>query len=51
MTASTTGAKGAGFRLPKGVASELLVPMAVLGIIVALITPIPSYLLDFLIDP
>ncbi len=53
MTASTTGsatgAKGAGFRLPKGVASELLVPMAVLGIIVALITPIPSYLLDFLI--
>ena len=49
MTASTTGLKGAGFRLPKGVASELLVPMAVLGIIVALITPIPSYLLDFLI--
>jgi flagellar biosynthesis protein FlhA len=48
MTASTT-AKGAGFRLPKGVASELLVPMAVLGIIVALITPIPNYLLDFLI--
>jgi flagellar biosynthesis protein FlhA len=49
MTASTTTTKGAGFRLPKGVASELLVPMAVLGIIVALITPIPSYLLDFLI--
>src|ERR1700691_5269051 len=49
MTASTAGAKGAGFRLPKGVASELLVPMAVLGIIVALITPIPSFLLDFLI--
>ncbi len=35
--------------LPKGVAAELLVPGAVLGIIVALITPIPSYLLDFLI--
>jgi flagellar biosynthesis protein FlhA len=53
MTASSTGAatgtKGAGFQLPQGVASELLVPMAVLGIIVALITPIPSYLLDFLI--
>lgn len=49
MTASTTGAKGTGFRLPSGVASELLVPMAVLGIIVALITPIPNYLLDFLI--
>jgi flagellar biosynthesis protein FlhA len=53
MTASATGAatgkKGAGFRLPKGVAAEMLVPAAVLGIIVALITPIPSYLLDFLI--
>jgi flagellar biosynthesis protein FlhA len=48
-TGGTTGAKAAGFRLPKGVASELLVPMAVLGIIVALITPIPNYLLDFLI--
>ncbi len=49
MTASATGVKRSRVGLPPGVAAELLVPGAVLGIIVALITPIPSYLLDFLI--
>jgi flagellar biosynthesis protein FlhA len=49
MTATAATAKRSGFALPKGMAAELLVPGAVLGIIVALITPIPSFLLDFLI--
>lgn len=49
MTAVATGSKRSGIGLPKGMTAELLVPGAVLGIIVALITPIPSYLLDFLI--
>jgi len=35
--------------LPPGAAAELIVPGAVLGIVVALITPMPSFLLDLLI--
>jgi len=49
MTVTTAAAKRPRAGLPPGAAAELIVPGAVLGIIVALITPIPSYLLDFLI--
>jgi flagellar biosynthesis protein FlhA len=49
MTGTATTTKGSRLALPKGMAAELLVPGAVLAIIVALITPIPSFLLDFLI--
>src|SRR5690242_16917123 len=35
--------------IPAGVSADLLVPAAVLGIVVALIMPMPSYLLDLLI--
>ena len=49
MTATATAVKRPRFGLPPGAAAELIVPGAVLGIIVALITPIPSFLLDFLI--
>jgi len=49
MTAAATAAKRPRFGLPPGAAAEMIVPAAVLGIIIALITPIPSFLLDFLI--
>ena len=48
-TAASTTAKRTPFGLPPGTAAELIVPGAVLGIIVSLITPIPGFLLDFLI--
>src|SRR6185437_10853505 len=35
--------------LPLGVLREMAVPLAVLGIVIALITPLPPFLLDFLI--
>src|SRR5580700_4854870 len=49
MAASALAVKRSRFGLPAGTAAELIVPGAVLGIIVALITPIPAFLLDFLI--
>jgi hypothetical protein len=47
MTAFTRGNEGA-LGLPKGMVVELMVPGAVPGIIMARITPILRYLLDFL---
>src|SRR5438128_6146315 len=35
--------------LPLGMAREMAVPVAVLGIVLALITPLPGFVLDFLI--
>ena len=49
MTATAATAKRPRFGLPPGTAAELIVPGAVLGIVVALITPMPSFLLDLLI--
>jgi flagellar biosynthesis protein FlhA len=49
MTAVATPVKRTLFGFPPGTAAELIVPGAMLGIIVALITPIPGFLLDFLI--
>ena len=49
MTASVTSQKRTRLGLPTGAAAELIVPAAVLGIVVALITPIPSFVLDYLI--
>src|SRR5277367_4278789 len=49
MTATVAAAKRSRIGLPPGTAAELVLPAAVLGIIVALITPMPSFLLDLLI--
>ncbi len=49
MTASATTQKRTRMGLPAGAAAELIVPAAVLGIVVALITPLPSFVLDYLI--
>jgi flagellar biosynthesis protein FlhA len=49
MTAAAAPQKRTRAGLPPGTAAELIVPGAVLGIIVALITPMPSYVLDLLI--
>src|SRR5580693_6736013 len=49
MAATALAVKRSRFGLPAGTAAELIVPGAVLGIIVALITPMPSYVLDLLI--
>ncbi len=48
MTASAARKAGL-FGLPPGTAAELMVPAGVLGIVVALITPMPAFLLDLLI--
>ncbi len=49
MTAAPAAVKRPWMDFSSGTAAELLVPGAVLGIVVALITPMPSYLLDLLI--
>jgi flagellar biosynthesis protein FlhA len=50
MTAAATGTvKRTRPWIPAGIPAELMVPAAVLGIVVALIMPMPSYLLDLLI--
>src|SRR6476646_10833095 len=48
MPGGTAGLKWAD-RLPTGMARELAVPLAVLGIVIALITPLPGIVLDLLI--
>jgi flagellar biosynthesis protein FlhA len=50
VTASAAGTvKRTRTWMPAGVSADLLLPAAVLGIVVALIMPMPSYLLDLLI--
>jgi flagellar biosynthesis protein FlhA len=49
VTAGVSSPRRSRLGLPAGSAAELVVPAAVLGIVVALITPIPSFLLDLLI--
>ena len=53
VSAATTrvpGAGGALSGLPKGSLAELSVPLAVLGIVLAMIMPLPPFLLDVLIS-